>query len=184
MSKDINPKIQFARYMDVKNPTKANQHDAGTDFFIPYYSFEFIKEYMKMNRGTRTYSYVEGVDDDGHDICHLIIPAHTKILIPSGIRVNILDKRTFLNAKNKSGIATKLGLIKTAEIIDADYQGMLFFGLVNVTDEKIEVTTGQKIIQLVQEEYIPSEYEEISIDDYEKLDETDRGEGSRGSSGV
>lgn len=49
----------------------------------------------------------------------LLLPG-SKILIPSGIHVN-LPTNVFLNAENKSGIASKRGLVRAACLIDNDY---------------------------------------------------------------
>ena len=51
----------------------------------------------------------------------IILLPGSKILIPSGIHVN-LPKNVFLNAENKSGIASKRGLVRAACLIDNDYQ--------------------------------------------------------------
>jgi dUTPase len=42
-------------------------------------------------------------------------------MIPSGIKVWIHDKHTFLQATNKSGVASKLRLDVMANTVDADY---------------------------------------------------------------
>jgi hypothetical protein len=31
-------KVYFTKVRDVKTPNRANQHDAGTDFFVPFYN--------------------------------------------------------------------------------------------------------------------------------------------------
>lgn len=49
-----------------------------------------------------------------------ILP-NSKILIPSGIHVNLPDN-VFLKAENKSGIASKRSLIVGACVIDQDYE--------------------------------------------------------------
>jgi hypothetical protein len=38
----INKKVSFLKIRDVKSPNRANQHDAGTDFFMPEYTPEFF----------------------------------------------------------------------------------------------------------------------------------------------
>ena len=72
----------------------------------------------------------------------------SKILIPSGIHVK-LPANIFLNAENKSGIASKRGLIKLASLIDSDYQGEIHINLANITKENINISLGEKIIQFV-----------------------------------
>ena len=45
----INKKVSFLKIRDVKSPNRANQHDAGTDFFMPEYTPEFFQVLTKAN---------------------------------------------------------------------------------------------------------------------------------------
>lgn len=177
----INPKIQFVRIRDVHAPSRACENDAGTDFYIPHYNESFKQVLLAKNSGLRMFEVVINGQQTELEIC---IPPHGKIEIPSGIKVNILDKRTYLDVNNKSGISTQKGLTKLAQVIDAGYRGEIFFSISNSTAYEVTVKTGQKIVQLIQKEYIPTEWEEITVDEYSKLEDTDRGEGQQGSSGL
>ena len=182
----INPKIQFTKIRDVKSPCKKNKYDACTDYFIPNGTPEYLKELQEQNKNSEITIYQDIEDEEAvkNNVWKINIAPHQKLLIPSGIKVNILDKRTYLGVKNKSGIATDYGILKTAEIIDSIYQGELFFGIYNLGEESVEVWTGMKIIQLMQQEYVNSEYEEISNEEYSKIEKSDRGEGARSSTGL
>lgn len=182
----INPKIQFTKIRDVKSPCKKNKYDACTDYFIPNGTPEYLKELQEQNKNSEITIYQEIEDEEAvkNNVWKINIAPHQKLLIPSGIKVNILDKRTYLGVKNKSGIATDYGILKTAEIIDSIYQGELFFGIYNLGEESVEVWTGMKIIQLMQQEYVNSEYEEISNEEYFKIEKSERGEGARSSTGL
>ena len=46
---DFNTKVWFTRTRNVKMPNRANKHDAGTDFFVPYYNQEFLVDLIKKN---------------------------------------------------------------------------------------------------------------------------------------
>ena len=102
----MNTKIQFTKVRDVKSPNRANKHDAGTDFFIPNYTPEFYKDVVEKNKNNRI-EYQTIIGDDGRQELEFRIAPHAQINIPSGIKVNILDKNTYLDANNKSGVATK-----------------------------------------------------------------------------
>ena len=182
----INPKIQFTKIRDVKSPCKKNKYDACTDYFIPNGTPEYLKELQEQNKNSKITIYQDIEDEEAvkNNVWKINIAPHQKLLIPSGIKVNILDKRTYLGVKNKSGIATDYVILKTAEIIDSIYQGELFFGIYNLGEESVEVWTGMKIIQLMQQEYINSEYEEISNEEYSKIEKSERGEGARSSTGL
>lgn len=71
-----------------------------------------------------------------------------KILIPSGIHVN-LPKNVYLKVENKSGIASKRGLIFGADVIDQDYTGEMHINLINVCDNIAIINAGDKIVQML-----------------------------------
>ena len=182
---ETNRKIQFTKIRDVKTPSRANSHDAGTDFFIPEYSFEFLRD-LKLKNEKNFLTYILDGEDNGNDnyTLRIIIPAGEQINIPSGIKVNILDKNTYLEANNKSGIASKYHLVVGACVVDADYQGEVHLNLLNVGNEDITIESGMKVVQFIHKYYIDTDWEEISVDDYNNLEQSDRGSGGFGSSGI
>ena len=171
----MNKKIEFTKIRDVKSPNRANKHDAGTDFFIPNYTPEFLGVMIEKNYSN---DIEFNLTEDG---CEFIIKPGEQILIPSGIKINILDKSTYLEACNKSGVATKYGLLVGACIIDADYQGEVHINLHNVSNRPVTVSTGQKVVQFIHKNYIDTDWQEISVENYNNLSKTDRGEGGFGS---
>ena len=86
-------------------------------------------------------------------------------------------------AANKSGVATKSGLLYTAEIIDSPYTGEMHIGIFNSSAQKqtIPLTEGKKIMQFIHVPIILSTPVEIPNDLYEAKAED---WGSRGSNGV
>jgi dUTP pyrophosphatase len=110
------------------------------------------------------------------------------ILIPSGIKVRIPDGFCLL-ASNKSGIATKKGLVVGAELIDTEYLGEIHIHLAKVTrsrDTSLDndiIKPGDKIVQFI---LMPINYAqplEISNEEYDALGETERNAGGFGSTG-
>lgn len=71
-----------------------------------------------------------------------------KILIPSGIHVK-LPKNIYLKVENKSGVASKRGLIFGADVIDQDYQGEMHINLINVCNNIAIINAGDKIVQML-----------------------------------
>jgi len=63
-------------------------------------------------------------------------------MIPSGVKVWIMDKHTYLQATNKSGVASKFHLDVMANTIDADYQGEIHINLQNNGNIPITIETG------------------------------------------
>ena len=104
-------------------------------------------------------------------------------MIPSGIKVWIHDKNTYLQATNKSGVASKFHLDVMANTIDADYQGEVHINLCNNVNTTIMLKGGQKIVQFIHKQYINTQWAEITNDEYNAIGVTDRGEGGFNSTG-
>ena len=112
------------------------------------------------------------------------------VLIPSGIKVNI-PEGFMLMAANKSGIATKRGLILGAAIIDESYSGEVhihLFKAARCKEGKVEndlIRPGDKIAQFI---LVPVNYAqpiEISNKEYDKImSNSIRGAGGFSSTGT
>ena len=63
--------------------------------------------------------------------------------------------------------------------MDADYRGEIRVILVNLSDEPFTVNPGERIAQMVI-----ARYERVVWEESETLDETERGAGGFGSTGV
>ena len=152
---ETNRKIQFTKIRDVKSPNRANLNDAGMDFYIPNYSEEFLNDLKAKNTANNLQYILDGEDGENPNYTlRIIIPAGEQINIPSGIKVNILDKNTYLEANNKSGIASKYHLVVGASVVDADYQGEVHLNLINTGNTDVEVFSGMKIVQFIHKYYI------------------------------
>lgn len=81
----------------------------------------------------------------------------------------------------RSGLAAKSGItvLNTPGTIDADYRGEIGVILVNLSNQEFTVNNGDRIAQLVIAQHEQAVWEEV-----EKLDETHRGAGGFGSTGV
>jgi dUTP pyrophosphatase len=175
----IDPKVDITLIRSVKVPTRANTNDAGADWYIPDGHDDFREDLIKANEGR---DLILTDAEDGQFT--IIIPPHERIKIPSGLRVNIHDKDTYLAIDNKSGILNGTGLIFTADVIDADYRGECNICVVNTSNDNVWIQTGQKLVQVIQRIKINTEYNQISLEEFENLEETDRGTGGFGSSGL
>jgi len=94
------------------------------------------------------------------------------IAIPDGFEVQV---------RPRSGLALKHGITlpNTPGTIDSDYRGELKIILVNLGDAPFEIRRGDRIAQLVVAPVQPGRMVEVS-----DLDETARGAGGFGSTGV
>ena len=179
----VDNKIDFIKVYPVKTPQRAHPTDVGTDFFIPEASQEFIKELQEKNINNNLIYTFDG-DEYGNKVLRITIPAGSQVNIPSGIKVNIHDKTTYLDAQNKSGVASKLHLVTGAKIIDPDYQGVIHINMLNVGNTPVTIQSGQKIVQFIHKSFINTDWAEISEEQYNAIGTTDRGEGGFGSSGT
>lgn len=170
----MNNVIRFTKIRDVKSPKK-NDGDAGSDFYVPEYSEEFI-EALKEKNATNKINLLNKNEIE--------IGPHSQILIPCGIKVDILDKNTYIDFENKSGIATKKELLVGAQVIDAIYQGEVHINVHNVSDKWQTIEFGQKLVQGIQKEYRNTQWQEISNEEYDNIEVSIRGDGGFGSTGL
>lgn len=127
----------------------------------------------------------ENVDDVIISRIAIVIPPHERILIPSGIRVWIEPKDSALIATNKSGVATKKGLVVGATTVDSEYTGEVHLSLINTNNYYIDVECGDKIVQFIHTPVILSQMTEITEDEYNEISSnSSRGSGGFGSTGT
>ena len=114
------------------------------------------------------------------DLERVIIHPGETVKIPSGLAVKI-PNGYFGGIYARSGLSTKQGLrpANCTGIIDSDYRGETIVALHNDSNEIRVIEHGQRIAQLVIQPYLNAEFEEV-----DKLEETERGDGGFGSSGV
>ena len=163
--------IKFLKIRDVKSPDRANSFDAGIDFYVPEFTSEFVKVLQEKN------SEIYITDEK------IILNPREKVLIPSGIHCQMQDTHRGLIAANKSGVATKLGLIFTCQIVDYEYQGEIHIGLANISNRTVEINPGMKAIQFIETPIFISDIEitkEKTPKEFYEF-ETTRGAGGFGS---
>nr|WP_299031789.1 dUTP diphosphatase [uncultured Tenacibaculum sp.] len=81
----------------------------------------------------------------------------------------------------RSGLAAKKGItvLNSPGTVDADYRGEIGVILVNLSNEDFTVNDGERIAQLVI-----TKHERVNWQEVEVLNETERGAGGFGSTGV
>ena len=107
------------------------------------------------------------------------IEPHTTVPIGTGLSI-ALPEGTFGAIFARSGLATKQGLrpANCVGVCDSDYRGEYIVPLHNDSENVVSVEPGQRIAQLIIQEYVPTEIIEVK-----KLDKTERGENGFGSTG-
>lgn len=166
-------RLRFVRMRDVKTPSRSNEGDAGLDFYMPWD--------LKADDLNYTGQIIINPGFEHEPKVSLVaIGPHTRVLIPSGIRVLLEPRASMLTAANKSGLATKRGLVFMAQIVDSPYTGEVHIGILNTSNEWIQIQAGEKLTQFIHVPIYPSNPEEISLNEYEELAEN---WGTRGSNG-
>lgn len=103
-----------------------------------------------------------------------------RTLIPTGLRIQ-LPHGYECQIRPRSGLALRHGisLVNTPGTVDADYRGEIGIILINLSSEPFIVNNGDRIAQMVITNYTRVEWEPV-----EKIDETERGDGGFGHTGV
>ena len=101
-----------------------------------------------------------------------LIPTGLHIALPAGFEAQV---------RPRSGLALKKGItvLNTPGTIDADYRGEIGVVLINLSQEDFVVNDGERIAQMVIARHEKADFIEVEV-----LDETERGEGGYGHTGV
>lgn len=110
----------------------------------------------------------------------VILKPMERRLIPTGLFVQIPEGYEG-QVRARSGLAIKhgIGLVNSIGTIDSDYRGELKIPVINFGNESFTINNGDRIAQLVI-----GSYERVAPIMVSDLDETDRGEGGFGHTGV
>ena len=111
----------------------------------------------------------------------LTIEAGARALVPTGVHIAPETKNVVAIVAARSGLAIKHGIALSNGIgvIDSDYRGEVCVGLINQSDKAFSIERGDRIAQLM---FMPVLTANLIA--AESLDETERGEGGFGSTGV
>lgn len=117
---------------------------------------------------------------DLYSIEEVIIPPSETRLIKTGISIQ-LPKMTEAQIRPRSGLALKhsITVLNTPGTIDEGYRGEIGVILINHGKDEFIVNKHMKIAQMV----IKPIYE-VNVLEVDELDDSDRGEGGFGSTGI
>ena len=103
-----------------------------------------------------------------------------RALVPTGLYI-ALPKGYEAQVRPRSGLALKRGItvLNAPGTIDADYRGEVGVVLINLSSEPFVVNDGERIAQMVI-----ARHETAELIAVETLDETERGTGGYGHTGV
>ena len=103
-----------------------------------------------------------------------------RILVGTGLYI-ALEPGYEAQVRPRSGLALKKGItvLNAPGTVDADYRGEVGVILYNASNEAFVVEPGERIAQMVI-----ARYEQAELIQVETLDETERGDGGFGHTGV
>lgn len=101
-----------------------------------------------------------------------IVPTGLYIALPEGYEAQV---------RPRSGLALKHGItvLNSPGTIDSDYRGEIGVLLINLTDTPFVINAGERIAQMVV-----ARHEQAELIEVEELDDTERGAGGYGHTGV
>ncbi|MBQ7868945.1 MAG: dUTP diphosphatase [Prevotella sp.] len=107
-----------------------------------------------------------------HPMQRMLIGTGLHIALPEGFEAQI---------RPRSGLALKHGLtvLNSPGTVDADYRGEIKVLLINLSDTDFVINGGERIAQMVI-----ARHEQAVFEAVDELDETERGEGGYGHTGV
>lgn len=107
-----------------------------------------------------------------HPLERRLIPTGLFIALPAGYEAQV---------RPRSGLALKKGItvLNSPGTIDADYRGEIGVLLINLSNDDFVVNDGERIAQMVVARHEQGEFVEVEV-----LDETERGAGGYGHTGM
>ena len=138
-----------------------------------------------INRSKNTLPAYETIHSAGMDLradlesAVLLNPMERK-LVPTGLHIE-LPEGYEAQIRPRSGLAYKHGIsiVNSPGTIDADYRGEIKVLLINLSAELFEINSGDRIAQMIVSKHEKVEWQQVEI-----LNETTRGAGGYGHTGV
>jgi dUTP diphosphatase len=121
-----------------------------------------------------------GMDLRAHLEEEVILKPMDRAIIKTGLFIS-LPPGFEAQVRPRSGLAAKFGIsvLNSPGTIDADYRGEIGVILVNLSRENFSIKDGDRIAQMIIARYAHTKWEEVNV-----LDETKRGQGGFGSTGI
>ena len=117
---------------------------------------------------------------DFHSVRDVFVPAGATVLVETGLSLEI-PVGYELQVRPRSGMSakTKIRVSNSPGTVDSDYRGEIKIIIDNIGKEGYEIKTGDRIAQGIVAPVVQVTFQEVT-----DLEETDRGMGGFGSSGI
>lgn len=121
-----------------------------------------------------------GVDLRANIDAPMVLKPLERKLVPTGLYIS-LPAGFEAQVRPRSGLALKKGItvLNSPGTVDADYRGEIGVILVNLSSEEFVLEDGERIAQMVIARHEQAQWEQVEV-----LDQTERGAGGFGHSGV
>jgi len=144
-----------------------------------------VIELSIINKSSNPLPKYQTMQSAGLDLCafldeELILKPMERKLIGTGLYIALSEGFEAM-IRPRSGMAFKHGItvINSPGTIDADYRGEIKIALVNLSQENFTIKNGDRVAQMVI-----NKYEQVSFNLTDSLDDTERGVGGYGHTGV
>lgn len=103
------------------------------------------------------------------------------VKIPTGLAIELPNRFVVALIFARSGLASRygMGLTNGVGVIDSDYRGEIHVLMQNLGTQSVSINPGDRIAQMVFMPLFQATFEEV-----EELEETSRGSGGFGSTGI
>jgi dUTP pyrophosphatase len=121
-----------------------------------------------------------GVDLRAANEKPIVLKPLERAMVPTGLFIE-LPVGTEAQIRPRSGLAAKSGItvLNSPGTIDSDYRGEIKVILVNLSNDEFDIKKGDRICQMVVHKY-----ERFEWDSVEELNESGRGSGGFGHTGI
>lgn len=121
-----------------------------------------------------------GVDLRADLLESILLKPLDRILVKTGLSIE-LPIGYEAQVRPRSGLALKKGItvLNSPGTIDADYRGDIGVILINLSQEDVLIEDGERVAQMIIAKHEQADWEEV-----DSLENTQRGEGGFGSTGL
>lgn len=126
-----------------------------------------------------TYARAGDAGADLRSTQNVLVPSRGRAIVNTGVKIALPDGFVAL-VHPRSGLAAKHGVtvLNTPGTVDAGYRGEILVTLFNSSEEDFQVSVGDRIAQLVVQEFVKANFISVS-----ELPGSERGDAGFGSTG-
>jgi dUTPase len=88
--------------------------------------------------------------NDAEGKLYFNLPPHTGVTIPSGLHSRMSEYNRALIAANRSGIASKYGLVFGSQVVDSSYKGEIHINVINTSTKNVRIYEDMKLMQFIE----------------------------------